>query len=518
MNKYKLFVLIILVGSTSFAGVGHSTNYYVAQYQTGRNTGADCANAYSAAWFNREGNWGSGAGEIKPGDTVHICGTWTGTAGSTLLTFQASGTEENVTTLLFEPGAVLQAPYFSAKGAISASDKSYIRIDGGSNGIIQNTDNGSSASGKSYHAASQGIYLTECSNIEVANLTIRNIFINRGGDSSSATDTSGQSTAGIRVEGPPFSDLNIHDNKISSARTGVSISVDSSTTSSNINVYNNTTSDHCWGIQVGSGNENVSATGINVYNNDITDWTLWQFPTNTYHTDGIIIYSDGSGSNVTGSVYGNYVHGDLGSGSPTAFIFLESNTKGFNIYNNITAASAGASAWTAIWSGGDTCSGGGHNIFNNTFIGAGTRGGSLVRSCNTIGNIFRNNIFSNAHAGVMCRQNSYGCIASSDFNLFDTSYAIADNDIAGPPYYLGLDEWQSEYKQDKSSKSGDPLFAKAGVYTLQAASPAVNAGTNLTNLKIPTMNQDKSNNPRPSTGAWTIGAYQTGRQAPSHTP
>jgi hypothetical protein len=512
MRKFKLITLIILAGSLALAGVSHATDYYVAQNATGANSGVDSADAYSATWFNTASNWGSGAGKINPGDTVHICGTWTGAANSTLLTFQGSGTAGHVTTVLFEPGAVLQAPYFSTSGAISASNQSYIKIDGGTDGIIQNTSNGSAASGNSYSAASQGVYFTGCSNIEVANLTIKNIFINTGGNSSSSTDVSGDATSGIRVEGAPFCNVSIHNNTISSARAAISFSVDSSSTSSNINVYDNTTSDHCWGIQVGSGDTNVSANEINIYNNNITNWALWQFPTNTYHTDGIIVYSDGSGSDVTGSIYGNYIHGDLGSGSPTAFIFLESNTKNFNIYNNLTVASSGANAWIGIWSGGDTCTGGGHNIFNNTFVGSGSSGGALIKSCNTTGNNFENNIFANAYVGVMCRQGSYGCINSSNYNSFYTSEAVGNNDTAGPPAYLTLSAWQSGDSQDANSLTSNPLLTST--YTIPANSPAVDAGANLSTY----FTTDMAGNARPQSGAWDLGAYQHASSADTTPP
>jgi hypothetical protein len=407
-----------------------------------------------------------------------------------------------VTTLLFESGAVLQAPYFSSTGAISASNISYVKIDGGVNGIIQNTSNGSVASGSIYNAASQGVYFTGCSNIEVANLTIKNIFINTGGNVSTATDASGLNTSGIRVEGAPFCNVSIHNNTISDARAAISVCVDGLSTTYNVNIYDNTTSDHCWGIQVGSGDENVSANGINIYGNDVTNWQLWQYPTSSYHTDGIIIYSDGTGSDVTGSIYGNYIYGDLGSGSPTAFIFLESNTRNFLVYNNVTVASSGANAWTGIWSGGDICTGGGHYIFNNTFVGEESSDGALIKSCNSTGNYFENNIFTNANVGVMCRQDSYGCIGSSNYNIFYSTNAVGNNDSAGPPEYSTLAQWQSGYSQDANSLVSNPLLTST--YSIPSNSPAVGAGTNLSTY----FTTDYAGNPRPQTGVWDIGANE----------
>jgi hypothetical protein len=59
----------------------------------------------SAAWFNTAANWGGGAGEIDPGDTVRFCGTVT-----TNLTVQASGTSGN--NIVFDgTGATLNARF-----------------------------------------------------------------------------------------------------------------------------------------------------------------------------------------------------------------------------------------------------------------------------------------------------------------------------------------------------------------------------------------------------------------------
>ncbi len=498
--KRMLILLTAIAGMMMFTAVSYATDYYIAQNAAGSNNGTNCANAYSASWFNTSSNWGSGAGQISAGDTVHLCGTFSGAANSTMLTVQGSGSAGNVITILFESGAVLTSPQWAHNGAIYISGQSYIKIDGGTNGIIKNTNNGSTASGLTYHADSKGILVTGSSNIEITNLSITNIFINTGGDSSGSSDSSGASSTGIRVEGPPYSYISIHNNTLSNSRANISFSLDSTTASTNINIYNNTISDNCWGIQLGAGNSNVSANTINIYNNTITNWTLWQYPTGTYHTDGIIVYADGSGSNVTGNIYNNYIYGNLGSGSPTAFIFLESNTKNFNVYNNLLVWAGGGSP---VWLGGDICTGGGHNLYNNTIVGNGS--GYLVRICNSA--TFKNNIFTNGNTAIMERPGNYNGITASDYNLFNTTYAAGDNDTAGPPAYLPLASWQSGYNQDLHSVIGNPLFLGSSNYQLQSGSPATGKGTNLTSLSITSLDYDKINVARPSLGAWDIGAY-----------
>jgi len=121
------------------------TNVYIAQSSAGSADGTSCANAYAVTFFNTSGNWGSGSSQIGPGTTVHLCGTFTFSAGATALTFNGSGTSGNPITLLWESGAVLQAPYFSAATfGINGNGASYVVINGGTNGVIQNTANGTS--------------------------------------------------------------------------------------------------------------------------------------------------------------------------------------------------------------------------------------------------------------------------------------------------------------------------------------------------------------------------------------
>src|SRR5579872_1280282 len=102
-------MFVILAASFSAA-----SDIYIAQNAAGANTGADCADAHAASWFNTSSNWGTGAGQIGPGTVVHVCGTWTGSTNQTaFLTFQSGGNSGSVVTLRFEPGAIMQAPFFS---------------------------------------------------------------------------------------------------------------------------------------------------------------------------------------------------------------------------------------------------------------------------------------------------------------------------------------------------------------------------------------------------------------------
>ena len=114
-----------------------SADYYFAQSAAGGNDAASCANAKAISYLT--GSW---SGKVSAGDTVHLCGTFTGAANSTMLTVGASGTSGSPITVKFETGAKLTSQQWSQSGAIAATSKNYIVIDGGTNGIIENTANG----------------------------------------------------------------------------------------------------------------------------------------------------------------------------------------------------------------------------------------------------------------------------------------------------------------------------------------------------------------------------------------
>lgn len=74
-SKWVLLSNALLVLLSSSAIPAFAEDIYVAQTAAGDDNGTSCANAKSAVWFNTAGSWGGGAGEIDPGDTVHLCGT-----------------------------------------------------------------------------------------------------------------------------------------------------------------------------------------------------------------------------------------------------------------------------------------------------------------------------------------------------------------------------------------------------------------------------------------------------------
>src|SRR5262249_11103574 len=206
-----------IIATTTFAfwaaTLSASANeIYLAQNATGSNSGVDCANAKTIAFFNSPANWGAASNQIGPGTVVHLCGLIAAPANSTGLIFQGSGTSGSPITLRFETDAVLESPYWASSvagtsaGAITLGvGHAWLVIDGGGNGLIRNTGNGSSLANK---VASTGISGFNCSNCTVKNLTIANLYVNVAGDGSLGDNSV------VRALDVSGSNWSVHDNSI----------------------------------------------------------------------------------------------------------------------------------------------------------------------------------------------------------------------------------------------------------------------------------------------------------------
>lgn len=497
----RYLIAMLLMGNL------YAEDLYVTQSGTG--AGTSCIDSLPVAWLNTAGNWGAGSSKVSPGDTVHLCGTFTGTAAQTLITIPGSGSVGSPVAVLFEPDAVLEAPYWGGEyhGAIDIIGKSYITIDGGTNGIIRNTANGTALANQQ---PSQGIYLNATIGVEIKNLSILSIYAN-GGSNPDATDGGGAESNNIRVRGAT-SGLSVNHNILRASRAGVRVEFDGAALS-DIAIHHNLITDHCWGITFGAGNGGESTSGIEIYNNEFTDWLNWQCPANAayctdktdyYHTDGIILYSR-RGSPIAASIYSNYFHGTLGNASPTAFVYCTfgGGTTGVgsicNIYNNLMVEDSGRKANWMLSTGGNT---GPHLIANNTFIGQDTTGGVAMMLSGS-GITLSNNIIKNKKLGISSYETTVPLIASNNNTwLLQSGSKFSSND--GASYYTWA-AWQA-LGWDADSLTSDPLLTAA--CDLAPGSPAIRAGANLTSLGITALNSDKSGRARPATGAWDIGAYQ----------
>lgn len=485
-----------------------AADLYVSQSANGGDTGVDCGNAHSLAWVNTASNWGIGAGKVNPGDTVHLCGTLTNTAGSAVLTIGGSGIPGNPVTILFETGAVLESPFLGGlySGGINCLSKSNLVVNGGSNGIVRNTDNGTT---NGNHQSSQGIQFYSCENVEILNLSVLNIYAN-GGASPAATDTAGLDTSDILIRGSS-TNISIHNCILSAARSGIRVDFDGGAVRG-ANIYSNLISDHCWGIALTAGSASEVMTNINIYSNEITGWANWQCPadaafcnnkTDAFHTDGIISYTTPTGL-VDLRIYANFIHGDLGSGSPTAFIYPTSSTGAASggmvwIYNNLLVAEPVTGyARTWLMTAGATPA----RVYNNTLVGVTNNSNSAI-IISGADLVIENNIVANAGNALASYFPKSAVTVGADNNVYFNCNGPRFSFNDGGEFY-NWTAWRA-LGLDAHSITNDPILTSQ--YRLSAGSPAIGMGTNLSAV----FTTDKDGQARGLT--WDDGAYRFGAAA-----
>lgn len=551
-----------LVLGYGIPALGSAPNIYIAQSAVGAANGADCNDAYAYTFFNTAGNWGSGPTQIGPGTTVYLCGTITVPLNNSGLIVQGSGTSGNPITIFFETNAILQSPAFNgcadgtangsfrAGGGIEINGYDYIIVDGGTNGIIQNTANGTSLAN---HQCSLGLEDKGDYNI-VRNLTITNIYINQG-SSSSATDTAGGSTADLYVSATNF--MQVCNNTLQYASIGAEINTYGSTItptwplpacSSNsfargtVVFFNNILYDHHWQLYSGGA---ISTGAPSFYGNDISYWTDWFYPTSVYHMDGFF-FTGVSAATYFPQIFNNYFHGDAIGGNCTAMLYLtdtghaDATGQSANVFNNIFYGTGGTvngcSLVTTYQTPGNPK--GPYAFYNNTFVNSAYSFQNYGASTSpTIA--FENNVFyAGSSAWFYVNQNANGYVFSTttfQSNDYYGGRTLAFGCFGGIPYGVAFPTWKSDCVSgggtgcDSASVTTDPRLAgessfptggglTTSGFLLLARSPAIGLGTNLTSLcsSIPPLCYDAAGNQRPTSGAWDAGAYQyVGPAAPT---
>jgi hypothetical protein len=503
-------VLGLFFLASAAAAFGSAANIYITQ--SGSPTGNCTSNVQTPAFFNNAANWGSGAGQIGPGTTVLICGTFTGNAGATEFTFQGSGSSASPVTLKFDAGAVLTSPYWSGtNGAITSSGKTWIAVDGGANGTIQNTANGTN---KSFQQNSYGLLFTNCTNCEIRNLIIKDIYNHVSSGNPNSGDTAGNNTACIELN-TNSTGSKIHDNTVSACKSGISLSTDANGDNSNTVIYKNKISDMDWGIVQGGGDAGDTANPVTFHDNEITNWSNWAQPANLgLHQDGIIVFNFGNNANYHAYFYNNYIHGDLTDGSPTGFIYCADFTT-CTIYNNLLVnESNGHTVFGLMWLGQSGNMGKDMFVYNNTLVN------QCSNSCLPYGpgdcimmNITGHAIVENNICVGPSRQNIYDTYLTSLSALASaiTTSNHNDWDALGNAYGSQANGTTASYSswtalgKDVNSTQADPLLSSS--FLLQAGAPAIGLGANLTGLGIATLDVDKAGIARPASGAWDGGVY-----------
>jgi hypothetical protein len=497
-----------------------ATDLYIAQTATGGSTGADCGDALPYTFFTNSANWPS---PIGPGTTVHICGTITAPAGASgFLAFQGSGVSGNVITLKFENGAVLTAPYWGVNGAIYANGQQYLLIDGGASGMIQATANGT-------HLANQqsngnGVYFYLVSNSEVKNLNISNMYVH------SSPDENGGNTSAIFVTGG--TNVTVDNNIIHDVRFGIFQNFPGGTVITNYVVYGNTIYNIDHGITDWDGNTGAVLDGLVIHDNTIHDFLNWDEPADGFHHDGIHISTSHTGSAINGAaLYNNYLYGDPGV-DITAYIYMSGDSVGITgtyVFNNVIVDT---STVNGVSNGYINNNGERNFLFNNTVQGfqqSNNGGVSIQEGVGGAGggDYIYNNILSTGSIGIYFHQT--GVAAAMDYNVF-YNVTPGRTDNAGHTFDT-LPLWQScnttalgcPAVHDRNSVTANPSLNPGTNPPYQLASSSSAAWQKGMNLSaycatVPAACFDKLGNPRPATGPWDIGAYESSQSSTGDKP
>jgi hypothetical protein len=512
----QAILTVLILGSLAYC-----SDIYISQNTSGAGSGADCADARSASWLNSN---------ATAGNKYHLCGVFSGAAKSNMLTIPG-GAAGNPVMVIFESGTKLTAPVwgpgtggYPTGGAINVSG-SYVLIDGGTNGTIESTLSGAAGTSCpggtcSYDEPTSGVFLSSsASNVEIKNLTVRNIYLC---NNAPACNTSWY-TADI-FAGPDASsnNISIHDNTLAGAGVGAFIEF-SGHAISNIDINHNTISDGYWGIALSAGASGNSTSNVTLRNNTINGCPAWNGQYNNggsangYHCDGIILYCT-QGSGCPFNIYNNSISE---TGAVTADIYCTYSTGSgasgsqCTIFNNVlyidNNTGSGVGGGSAFWAGGNT---GPHYLYNNTIVGSSTTPSNyLVMLGQGTIQAMKNNLFTVDHYGVYNYSGSVSSyLKASDYNLY---YNLGSSPFFNGSSAISYSAWQS-LGYDGHGVTGNPNLDTN--YEPQSGSAAIGNGVNLTNLGIAALNSDKTGTARPATGAWDIGANQSSSQSSNVAP
>jgi len=432
---------------------GWARDYFVANAPTGMDTGLSPSDAHGVDWLLLPGTWGSGASQIAAGDTIHIVGC----VGS--LKIKGGGNARSPVRFLFERDAKVSA---GAANLISCVGQSYVIIDGGVNGIVENTNNGSYMG---QQAATSGVVISGSANLIITNLTIRNLYVHDSSD-----DAKLDFTAVGGIYGNGFGD--------------------------NIKIVNCNFSNICWAINLQSGEgTNLVVSGckfadydhgiaglgkayqkVLISDNFFGSTVRWDTVVNKYHHDGVhIFYGQGGGvSDVT--ICRNIFDGDWGINN-TAHLYFEgdmtrsnpSSMKRFTIANNLFKA-----ATNRIINNGFGCGNGPEWCWaNNSFIGSGKEGSIGLSLKDNGDSLLVNNLFVGlttfvtTGTNVVLKNNCYSARASGG----NAAWIYSGTPCAS------YSVWKTSSGELNSGYFGASACNGNGVLTLD--SPAISTGMTL---------------------------------------
>lgn len=509
-----LFVFTIFMWVLSAA----ASDIYFAPTAAGSNNGTSCANAY--AYNDSTHGWNTSSAE-QAGNTLHICsGTYTASAGATLVNTVNSGTSSNFITLIADQGAAtFQSPYFSSGGGVDLNNQYWI-FNGDNNLTIQNTLNGSSGASCPGGACgnqqqSVGIYVNASANVTVENTTIGPVYVHSGNDTCCTTL--------YGIVGLGVNNLTISGNTFTYARVAIDA------WGSNFLASSNTCTNDAACAWYGSG----SATSNVVYSGNVmSNLSAWVTSGDNFHLEYIHLFTfNGALSKL--QVYNNYFGSPQATCCQTAAVYLEGSYVSPAIFNNVFYNAKNGIDYIPAIEFETQTGGGGFSItapvvVNNTFLGGGAISGSYSFSYDVgvSGLVWQNNVSTGNETLV-----TWGSSGFANGGVNYNAYENINSD-SGSMQMFGYDgsnensmsSWTGSLPSGSGQDSASILDTLSTLAinspdgTLQSTSPARGLGTNLTSLGIAALNSDKNGVARPGSGAWDAGAYQFGSGSAPQPP
>jgi hypothetical protein len=449
----KIRLALILIYILALNGFG--ATIYVAQIATGDASGSSPSNRCSIDSINASWN-------IHAGDTISLGGTvsWLDIAGS--------GSAGNPITLLFESGSKMSRPNGEL---IYMNNVSNIIVDGGTNGIIENTATGT---GMTYSNSVTFIDASGSRDLTFKNLCFQNQYIHT---SSADSNPNIAACGGVYANGLGGDNYFISD-VFSNVGwcLNILVSPPRSMTVSNCAFYRY---DH--GVV-------PSGTNITIINNHFDSTANWDTVANTYHHDPIHYFGGLSPSSFV--IAGNLFTGDLGKNN-TAMIYLETSAQNMLAYNNVFLQYPS----DYLNNGMLSCGGTNNLVLNNTFAGSGVANslGLGIGGSATV----ENNVFSGLTTFI------YSASGTQTFNHNLYAKAVSGGNSPWGTHvanYNSFSAWQAAVGDANSINTVANVINADGTPT--SGSAAVGAGTNLSGI----FTTDIKGVAR--TAIWDIGAYQ----------
>ena len=431
----------------------------------------------------------------EPAQTRSAAVPWCISVGTftNALTVNRGGAANSPITIYFEPGANITMPAIPATGAINCGGYSFLTINGGVNGLIGSTANGT---GMPNQVNSAGVYCegSAITGVTIQNLAITNLYARTPG--STDLNSSGH---GIYA----YADLTnvvVRNCAISQCEKCIFI-IYATGANHDLECYSNRLS-HCnWGIGVGDGYTNAVLDGLYIYNNAINVCNDWEAPADNFHHDGIYAFAENARSYATNVWVCNNVIGPYFGSNVTAAIYLSSvggaGIYNASIYNNVLFTSTNKPPSNGFIDASHVHGG---CVYNNTINANGYGGIGLTIYSGTNVSIV-NNIISGTTYPIY--EDVANSVSFCDYN----DYYF--NSKAMGYYYSGrilnYASWQG-LGYDAHSVTGTPNYYDSTVsdFRLLPGSQAIGTGENESAL----FTTDILGAARPQSGGWDMGAYQ----------